>query len=146
MPARYARRWAALGFVAVLVIGLAAAIVLVQPIVGGPAVTAGGIGVALPAALFAVAVAVSEEVAWRGAFLAWLGRLLGPFLAALSQSVLYGLSWGVVTGSTLGGVVAGAAGLFLAAVVIRTRSLLVVVAWHAAFNAAFYLVVACRPG
>jgi hypothetical protein len=58
----------------------------------------------------------------------------------------YGLAWGVVLGSTPGGVIAGAAALLLGAVVIRTRSLLVVIAWHAAFNVAFYLVVACRPG
>ena len=145
-PAPYAIRWAVMGGGAILAAGLAAVLFLLQPMAGGAAVTVDGVGFLLPGAVFAIALAISEETAWRGALQGWLSRLLGPFLAALAQAILYGISWGVALESTFAAVIAGAAGMLLAAVVIRTRSLLVVVAWHAAFNVASYLVLACRPG
>ena len=39
---------------------------------------------------------------------------------------------------------AGAAGMVLGATVVRTRSLLVALAWHAAFNIPFFVFLACR--
>ena len=116
------------------------------PLFGVDHVSVGGFAFLVPAVLFAVAVAVSEEVAWRGALQGWLGRLLGGFLGTLAQASLYGAWWGIALGSTLGGVIAGAAGLLLGAIVLRTRSVVVVIAWHAAFNVAFYVLMACRTG
>ena len=143
---RYAIGWAVIGGLAVLALGLAGAVFFVQPVLGGAAVHVDGPAFLLPAVVFAVALAVSEETAWRGILQGWLARLLGPFLAALAQAALYGVAWGVILGSSYAGLLAGAAGLLLGAVVIRTRSLLVVISWHAAFNVALYLVVVCRPG
>jgi membrane protease YdiL (CAAX protease family) len=145
-PAGYALRWAALGAVVILAGGLAAVMLLGGPLLGVERVSVGGFAFLLPATLFAVAVAVSEEVAWRGAFQGWLARVVGPFLASLAQACLYGVWWGIALGSSLGGIVAGAAGLLLGAIVIRTRSVAVVIAWHAAFNVAFYVLMACRTG
>ena len=56
----------------------------------------------------------------------------------------YQLAWGVLLGSPLLGVLAGAAGMVLGATVVRTRSLLVALAWHAAFNVPFFVFLACR--
>ncbi len=46
----------------------------------------------------------------------------------------------------LGGVLAGAAGLVLGTTVVRTRTLMVPLAWHAAFYVPFYVFLACRVG
>ena len=98
----------------------------------------------LPAALFAVARGVGEELVWRGALLRWLGRMIGLWPAVLGQAAVYGVAWGVGLGSPLSGVVAGAAGLLAGALVVRTRSLLVPVAWHVALNVSLYALLACR--
>ena len=106
----------------------------------------GGLAFLLPASVFAVALAVSEELAWRGALQGWLGRTLGPWVAALAQAGVYGLAWGVALGSPLGGVLAAAAGLLLGATVVRTRSLVVPLAWHIAFNVPFYALHRLHDG
>ena len=106
----------------------------------------GGLGFVVPALVFALSLATAEEVAWRGALQGWLARSLGPWVAVLTQASLYGVSWGVGLGSPLGGIAAGAAGLALGATVVRSRSLAVALAWHAAFNVPLYLFVACRAG
>jgi membrane protease YdiL (CAAX protease family) len=145
-PPRYAIRWAALGAAVILGGGLVGMILLAGPLFGVPDVDPGGLGFLLPASVFAVALAVSEELAWRGALQGWLGRSLGPWVAALTQAGVYGIAWGVALGSPLGGVLAAAAGLLLGATVVRTRSLVVPLAWHTAFNVPFYAYLACTTG
>ena len=142
-PPAYAVRWAALGAAAILGGGLVGVILLVGPLFGAPDVDLGGLAFLLPASVFAVALAVSEELAWRGALQGWLGKALGPWVAALAQAGVYGIAWGVALGSPVGGVLAAAAGLLLGATVVRTRSLLVPLAWHVAFNVPFYVFIAC---
>jgi membrane protease YdiL (CAAX protease family) len=145
-PPQYALRWAALGAAAILGGGLVAILLLAGPVFAAPAVDPGGLGFLLPASIFAVAVAVSEELAWRGALQGWLGRTVGPWVAALAQAGVYGIAWGVALGSPLGGVLAAAAGLLLGSIVVRTRSLVVPIAWHIAFNVPFYAYIACTTG
>ena len=146
-PPKYAVRWAVLGAVAILGGGLVAVILLAGPSSWVPDGLAGGLGLLVPASVFAVALAVSEELAWRGALQGWLGRTLGPWVAALAQAGVYGLAWGVALGSPLGGVLAAAARACSSARrVIRTRSLVVPLAWHIAFNVPFYAYIACRTG
>jgi membrane protease YdiL (CAAX protease family) len=145
-PPKYAVRWAILGAVAILGGGLVAVILLAGPMSGAPNVELDGLAFLLPASLFAVAGAVSEEIAWRGALQGWLARTLGPWVAAPVQAGVYGIAWGVALGSPLGGVVAAAAGLLLGATVVRTRSLAVPLAWHVAFNVPFYVLIACTTG
>ena len=143
---RYAIRWAATGAVVILAGGLAGVILLARPVFGLPDVQLGGLGFLLPSVVFAISIALAEEVAWRGAMLGWLTKTLGPWIAVLLQAAVYGLAWGVLLGSPLLGMLAGAAGMVLGATVVRTRSLLVALAWHAAFNVPFFVFLACRAG
>ncbi len=113
---------------------------------GSADVDLGGLAFLLPASVFAIALAVSEELAWRGALQGWLGRRLGPWVAALAQAGVYGIAWGVALGTPLGGVLAAGTGLLLGVTVVRTRSLLVPLAWHIAFNVPFYAYIACTTG
>lgn len=145
-PPKYALRWAVTGGVVILVGGLAVVILLAQPVFGLPATDLGGLGFVLPSLIFAVSLAVAEEVAWRGALQGWLARTLGPWIAVLLASAVYGIAWGVGLGSPIGGLLAGAVGMILGATVVRTRSLAVALAWHAAFNVPFFVLVACRAG
>jgi membrane protease YdiL (CAAX protease family) len=145
-PPRYAVRWAALGAVIILGGGLVGVILLAGPLFGVPDVAPGGLGFLLPASVFAVALAVSEELAWRGALQGWLGKALGPWPAVLAQAGVCGIAWGVAMASPLGAVLAAATGLLLGATVVRTRSLVVPLAWHIAFNVPFYVFIACTTG
>jgi hypothetical protein len=143
-PPRYAVRWAVTGAIVILVGGLLGVILLARPLFGLPDVQLGGLAFVLPSVVFATCVAVSEELAWRGVMLGWLAKTLGPWIAVLLQAAVYGLAWGVMLGSPLLGVLAGAAGMVLGATVVRTRTLAVAVAWHAAFNVPFFVFLACR--
>jgi membrane protease YdiL (CAAX protease family) len=145
-PPRYAVRWAILGAAVILGGGMVGVILVAGPLFGAADVDLGGLGFLMPASVFAVALAVSEELAWRGALQGWLGRTLGPWVAALAQAGVYGIAWGVALGSPLGGVLAAAAGLLLGASGVRTRSLLVPLAWHVAFNVPFYVLIVCAAG
>jgi membrane protease YdiL (CAAX protease family) len=143
-PPRYAIRWAITGAIVILGAGLAGVILLARPVFGPPDVQLGGLGFVLPSGVFALSIALAEEVAWRGAMQGWLAKTLGPWTAVLLQSLVYGLASGVLLGSPLLGVLAGAAGMVLGASVVRTRTLLVALAWHAAFNVPFFVFLACR--
>lgn len=143
---RYALRWAVAGSAVILVGGLVVAILLAGPLFDLPRVDPSGPAFLLPASVFAIALAVSEELAWRGALQGWLGRSLGPWVAALAQAGVYGIGWGVVLESPLGGMLAAASGLVLGATVVRTRSLIVPLAWHVAFNVPLYAFIACTTG
>lgn len=145
-PPKYATRWALVGGAVILGAGLAGVVLLARPAFGLPALDLGGIGFILPAILFAAAVATSEEIAWRGAMQGWLAKTLGPWIAVLTQSVLYGIAWAVLLGSPLGGLLAGTVGMVLGATVVRTRTIVVALAWHLAFSVPFYVFVACRAG
>jgi membrane protease YdiL (CAAX protease family) len=145
-PPKYAIRWATFGGVVILAGGLAGVILLARPVFGLPDVKFEGLGFILPAALFALSLALSEELAWRGVLQGMLAKTLGPWVAVLLQATIYGVSWGVMLGSPLGGVLAGATGLVLGATAARTRTLMVALAWHAAFNVPFYVFLACRVG
>ena len=101
-----------------------------SPLFGLPDVQLGGLGFVLPSVAFAIAIAVSEEVAWRGAMQGWLAKTLGPWIAVLLQAGVYGFAWGVLLGSPLLGVLAGAAGMVLGATV----------------NVPFFVFLACRAG
>jgi membrane protease YdiL (CAAX protease family) len=142
-PAKAAVRLAVTGAAILLGGGLAAVVVLSQPAFGFPALDLGGPAFLLPAVVFAIARGVGEELAWRGALLRWLGRMIGPWPAVVGQAAVYGVAWGVALGSPLWGVIAGAAGLLAGMLVVRTRSLLVPIAWHVALNVPLYALLAC---
>jgi membrane protease YdiL (CAAX protease family) len=145
-PPRYARRWAAGGSAVLLGIGLTGVVLLSGPVLERP-LDLGGVAFVLPAVGWAIAVAVSEELAWRGALQGWLTRTAGPGPALLVQAAVYGIAWGVFAPDVLpmlvAGVLAGVAGLLLGALAVRTRSIWTGLAWHAAFNVPLFVALAC---
>jgi membrane protease YdiL (CAAX protease family) len=150
---KYATPWAVVGFAAILLGGLAVVLVVGpllarmgtgDTLVAVQGVDPQGLGFVVPAVVFALAIAVSEELAWRGALQGWLARSIGPWPAVLTQAAIYGVAWGVLLGAPLVGIVAAASGAVLGATVARTRSIGVALAWHVAFNVPFYLVIACQ--
>jgi len=102
----------------------------------------------LPALIFAFSNATLEELAYRGALLRWAGRVVGIAPAVVVQAVVFGVAHGgsgfvgsplpVMAAMIGGGLIAG----FLA---VRTRSLLLPIAAHAALDMPLYAYFAC-PG
>ena len=101
----------------------------------------------VPAIVLALANGLMEEVTFRGALLGWGSRALGPFGAFVLQGVLFGL---VHVGPDFTGnpipvlLAVGAGGLVAGLIVLRTGSLLLPIAIHAAFDIPLYYVQACR--
>lgn len=139
---------AALG--ALAAVGVLATLIgpaLAEPFFGPLPVRLGEPAALVPALLFAVANASMEETAYRGVLLRWLMRSHGPVLAMAVQAAAFGLAHGVGTdfsGSPLPVMAATAlGGLAFGAVALRTGSLLVPVALHAALDIPIYYANAC---
>ncbi|MEI7742809.1 MAG: CPBP family intramembrane glutamic endopeptidase, partial [Chloroflexota bacterium] len=143
-PAKAAIRLAWTGGLALAVISVAGVLLFVRPAFGLPTLDTGGVGFLVPAILWSMATAIADEMAFRGALQLWLARTLGPWPAVLGQAAIYGVTWGVGEGSPVVGVLAACAALVLGSLVVRTRSLLVPLAWHAAFGIGLYALLACR--
>ena len=144
-PGRAVVRWAFVGPAVVLAAGVVV-LLAAGAASGGPGVSVRDVGFLGPALVFALALGTMEEVAYRGALLHWLGRNVGIWVAAGVQALVYGLAYGVGAGESalLVGTVTGAGALVAGAIVIRTRSLLVPIAWHVALAVPLYAWLACR--
>ena len=147
---RASRAGLALALGALLAVGIVA--VFIGPAVAepffGPLPVALGNGWALfPALLFAVANASMEETVYRGVLLRWVMRSRGALLAMAVQAAAFGLAHGVgsdFAGSPLPVMAAtAAAGLALGAISLRTGSLLLPIALHAALDIPIYYANAC---
>jgi membrane protease YdiL (CAAX protease family) len=146
------------GRVAVLSIGLflvatpVAVVVgpaLAEPFFGPVGFAIPGPLVLVPALVFALANSVEEEVAYRGAWLGWGERSLGPLLALGSQGLAFGLAHAGTdyTGPALPVVAAMVAGGIVAGVIARrTDSLALPIALHAAADVPLFLAAICRTG
>src|SRR5436190_22092703 len=101
----------------------------------------------VPALVFALANGTTEELAYRGAMIGWLGRVVDFRVALVAQAVVFGVAHagpGYV-GSPLPVMAAMAAGGLLAGLIVhRTGSLLPVVLLHAALDLPLYYYFACR--
>ena len=101
----------------------------------------------VPALVFAIANGVMEELAYRGALLGWTSRVTGTWVALVGQAVVFGLAHG---GADVGGsplvlmLALGAGGFIAGLIALRTRSLLVPIAWHVALDLPLYAYLACR--
>ena len=105
----------------------------------------------LPALVFAASNALAEELSYRGAMRVWLTPSLGVVGANLAQAIVFGLSH---TGADFVGL-QGLLPTLVAMVVVgyvagvvarRTRSLLLPIAIHLAFDIPIYLYWACQVG
>jgi membrane protease YdiL (CAAX protease family) len=135
------------GFGLFAVLGLALGPSLARPFFGAFSLDTSQPLALLPALLFALANGIMEETAYRGALMGWSARVIGVVPALILQALVFGLAHGgpdVIAGSlplaaglALGGLLAGI-------VAIRTRSLLLPIAIHVAFDLPLYVYLACR--
>jgi membrane protease YdiL (CAAX protease family) len=120
---------------------------LAEPFFGPLPVRLREVPALLPALLFAIANASMEETVYRGALLRWLIHSRGPMLAVAVQAAAFGLAHGVgsdFAGSPLPVMAATAVGgLAFGAVALRTGSLLLPIALHAALDVPIYYANAC---
>ena len=140
----------ALALGALLAVGFVAAFIgpsVAEPFFGPLPVALGNLWALFPALLFAIANASMEEIAYRGVLLRWVMRWRGPLAAMAVQALAFGLAHGVGTdfaGSPLPVMAATtAAGLAFGALSLRTGSLLLPIALHAALDIPIYYANAC---
>lgn len=146
-PRRDVVRLAIVGAIVLGPVGLLLGAALARPFFGSFSLDLGDLAFLVPALVFAIANGVMEELAYRGALMAWTARVTGTWVALLSQAVVFGLAHG---GDDVGGspivlmVVLGVGGFIAGWIAIRTRSLLIPIAWHIALDLPLYAYLACR--
>ena len=101
----------------------------------------------VPGLIFSLSNAIGEEVIYRGAFMAFAGRVIGLRSALVIQAVVFGLAHAgahfmgsplpVVLSVGIGGYIAGL-------LVLKTRSLMMPIAVHTAIDLPVYAFFACR--
>lgn len=120
---------------------------LAEPFFGPLPVVLGDPSALLPALLFAIANASMEETVYRGVLLRWVMRSHGTAVAMAVQAAAFGLAHGVggdFAGSPLPVVAATAVGgLAFGVVALRTGSLILPIAIHAALDIPIYYANAC---
>ncbi len=133
-----------------VVVGLAAVLIgpaAAEPFFGPLPVDLGNVSAIVPALLFAVANGILEETVYRGVLLESLRRLRGAPFALVVQGIAFGLAHGVgsdFAGSPLPVMLATAAGgLGLGLIALRSGSLLLPFAMHAALDIPIYYANAC---
>ncbi len=139
---------AALGALIVGPVALIVGPTVGRPFFGDFALVTGDLGAVVPALVFAVSNGTMEELVYRGALQGWLGRLMRPRLAILTQAVVFGLAHAAgpdFVGSPVPVVAAMIAAGFVAGVIVRrTGSLALPLAIHVAFDVPLYYYWACR--
>lgn len=125
--------------------------ILAEPFFGPVGYDVAPHGVTLTAFLAALIIALAngalEELTFRGALMGWGSQALGPLGANALQAVVFGVVHvgGDFTGNPLPVVLAvGVGGLIAGVIAQRTRSLLLLIAVHAAFDLPLYYAFACR--
>jgi membrane protease YdiL (CAAX protease family) len=132
------------------IVGLAATFigpVLAEPFFGPLPVALDNPWALVPGLIFAVANAAMEETVYRGALLRWVGSATGPAVAMAVQAAAFGLAHGVgndFAGSPLPVVAATAlGGLAFGVLALRSGSLVLPIALHAALDIPIFYANAC---
>ena len=141
-PARRAVRNAVLGF-GTFAIGGLVAIAILRGGIPGPAAGSSAVSYVLAVLLGAAAIALAEELAFRGVVQHWLARTTGEWPAIVVQGVAYGLWVAAVGWGPLVGILAVGAGLVAGLITMRTNSILTVLAWHAGIAVPLFAVMVC---
>jgi membrane protease YdiL (CAAX protease family) len=135
---------------ALAVVGGVATVVgpaLAEPFFGPLPVSLGSVSALAPALLFAIANASMEETMYRGVLMRWVMPAAGVTGALALQAAAFGLAHGVgsdFAASPLPVMAATAAGgLALGMLALRSRSLLLPIAVHAALDIPIYYANAC---
>ena len=101
----------------------------------------------VPGLVFSLSNAIAEEVIYRGAFMAFAGRIIGLRNALVIQAVVFGLAHAGAhfMGSPLPVVLSvGFGGYIAGLLVLKTRSLMMPIAVHTAIDLPVYAFFACR--
>jgi membrane protease YdiL (CAAX protease family) len=147
---RPSRHEVALGAVAVVLIPLGSLLLggwLAEPFFGPVRLQLADPLAIVPALALAVANGMMEELAYRGALMAWLSRASVPLLALVGQAVVFGAahSGGDFVGDAWPVMLAvGAGGLLAGIVVRRTGSLWLPIVVHIGFDVPLYYAAVCR--
>jgi membrane protease YdiL (CAAX protease family) len=140
----------ALGVLAVAIVPMGSLLVgswLAEPFFGPIRLHLADPGAIVPALALAVANGTMEELAYRGALMAWLSRASVPLLALVGQSVVFatahtgvdfvGEAWPVMLAVGSGGLLAGI-------IVRRSGSLWLPIVVHICFDVPLYYAAVCR--
>jgi membrane protease YdiL (CAAX protease family) len=101
----------------------------------------------VPGLIFSLSNAIGEEVIYRGAFMAFAGRVIGLRSALVIQAVVFGLAHAGAhfMGSPLPVVLSVGFGGYIAGLLtLKTRSLMMPIAVHTAIDLPVYAFFACR--
>lgn len=145
-PARAVVRLSIVGFLVAGPLALVLGPTLAAPFFGQIRYEVTLIGAIAPALVFAVANGTMEEFIYRGALLGWSGRVMGVWPAVVGQAVVFGLAH---SGSDVVGygiplsVAMGVGGLVAGVIAVRTRSLLLPIAFHIGLDIPIYYAFAC---
>jgi membrane protease YdiL (CAAX protease family) len=147
-PRRAVVQLAVAGAVVLGPFGLLAGAFLARPFFGAFELDLSRPGFLVPALVFAFANGLMEELSYRGALMGWTAKVTGTWLALVGQAVAFGVAHaagGDVGGSPVAlGVVLGVGGFIAGWLTLRTRSLLIPIAWHVALDLPLYAYFACR--
>ncbi len=147
---RPSRQELALGTIAVVLIPLGSLLLggwLAEPFFGPVRLQLADPRAIVPALALAVANGMMEELAYRGALMAWLSRASVPLIGLVGQAVVFGAahSGGDFVGEAWPVMLAvGAGGLLAGIVVRRTGSLWLPIVVHIGFDVPLYYAAVCR--
>ena len=140
-------RLSVLGFFVAAPLGLLLSAAIARPYFGAFDLNISDPMALVPGLIFSLSNAIGEEVIYRGAFMAFAGRVIGLRSALVLQAVVFGVSHAgahfmgspvpVILSVGFGGYVAGL-------LTIKTRSLMMPIAVHTAIDLPVYAFFACR--
>jgi membrane protease YdiL (CAAX protease family) len=140
-------RLSVLGFFVAAPLGLLLSAAIARPYFGTFDLNISDPMALVPGLVFSLSNAIGEEVIYRGAFMAFAGRVVGLRSALVLQAVVFGVSHAGAhfMGSPLPVVLAvGFGGYVAGLLVIKTRSLMLPIAVHTAIDLPVYAFFACR--
>ena len=146
-PARPIVRLSIMGFAVAGPLGLVLGALIARPYFRTFEINLGDPGALVPGMIFSLSNGIAEELIYRGAFMAFAGRVIGLRWALLLQAVVFGLahSGAQFLGSPVPVVIAiGMGGYVAGLLVLKTRSLLLPIAVHVAVDLPIYAYFACR--
>jgi membrane protease YdiL (CAAX protease family) len=147
---RPSRTEVVLGGLAIAVIpifGLLIGGILAEPFFGPVRLHLGEPLAIVPALALATANGTMEELAYRGALMAWMSRASGPLVALLGQAIVFGAAHtgADYVGSAIAVVLVIASGGLIAGLIVRrTGSLWLPIVVHVCFDVPLYYAAVCR--
>jgi len=146
-PAVPVARLSVLGFFVAAPLGLLLSAAIARPYFGTFDLNISDPLALVPGLVFSLSNAIGEEVIYRGAFMAFAGRVIGLRGALVLQAVVFGVAHAGAhfMGSPMPVVLAVGFGGYVAGLLtLKTRSLMMPIAVHAAIDLPVYVFFACR--